>query len=107
MTAPAPTPPTPEEALQALLDALEGNELADKPPAFLQRALAVDQVGAVLRPRATAARLIEENTDYEVTGELRARIDRKIASLKRTQRQHDALFGVVPTGGMSISWGDR
>lgn len=85
-------------ALQHLKDALGANYAGPDDDATLSRALGVDKVGTVVRPWATAARLIAENTEYEVTDKLAARIDRKIRSLVQTQDREDARNGVLVPG---------
>lgn len=100
MTLTAPTFPLAEaEALQHLTDALGSNYGGPTDPATLTRALSVDGVTVGdefhARPWVTAARLIEENTEYEVSSGLAARIDRKLGSLKAKQRQMDALAGIL------------
>ena len=99
MTLTAPTFPLAEaDALTHLTDALGSNYGGSTEPGTLQRALSVDgvTVGAAfhVRPWATAARLIAENTEYEVTSGLAARLDRKLTSLKTQQRQMDLLAGI-------------
>jgi len=92
-----PLPPT--EALTHLTDALGANYGGPTDTATLTRALTVDAVtvdGQVYRrPWGTAARLIRDNTEYEVGGELAARIDRKLAGLSRTQLSMDAGQGIT------------
>ncbi|AWN22208.1 hypothetical protein DKM44_02295 [Deinococcus irradiatisoli] len=92
------------DALQHLKDALGSTYAAPKDDPTLTRALGVDTVTVdgqeYPRPWATAARLIADNTEYEVGGELAARIDRKLASLRRTQHGMDVAAGIsayVPT----------
>ncbi|WP_161884057.1 hypothetical protein [Deinococcus alpinitundrae] len=88
-----------DEALTHLTDALGVNYGAPTDEATLTRALKVDGVTvegvAYPRPWATAARLIADNTEYEVGGELAARIDRKLAVLARTQLSMDAAQGIT------------
>ena len=100
MTLAAPTfPLSPSRALEHLRDALGANYGGPVDEDTLSRALGVDgaQVagGFHLRPWATAARLIRENTEYEVSGDLAARIDRKLGSLDRKQMQMDAVAGIL------------
>ncbi|GGO32703.1 hypothetical protein [Deinococcus humi] len=106
MTLTAPEFPLSEaDALTHLKDALGSNYGGATDPATLTRALSVDGihdgppsmegVQFHVRPWATAARLIEENTEYEVNSGLAARIDRKLQSLKAKQRQMDALAGIL------------
>lgn len=100
MTLAAPTfPLTPAAALAHLMDALGGNYGGLTDELTLGRALSVDGIvvgGAFhLRPWATAARLIRDNTEYEVGGTLAARIDRKLDGLGLKQTQMDALAGIL------------
>ena len=110
MTAPA-APMTEADALQHLRDALGANYDGPGDDSTLKRALQVDARGEQLRPWATAARLIKFNTEYEVGGELQARVDRKLAELEQTQKDTDAALaratGSTPGGFGGISWGDR
>lgn len=86
------------DALQALRDALGENYGAATDDVTLTRALAVDEVvnDDVVHPRpwGTAVRLIKWNTEYELTGELRARIDRKLGQLVALQAREDVRQGV-------------
>lgn len=91
-------------ALQYLRDALGDNYGAATDDPALSRALAVDAVikpisiseGQVhTRPWATAARLIRWNTEYEVGGQLSARIDRKLQQLDAQQAMADAAAGIT------------
>lgn len=100
MTLPAPEfPLTAVQALQHLTDALGANYTGATDEATLTRALGVDAFthdGVVhARPWATAARLITDNTEYEVTKGLEARIDRKLAGLDTQQTQADAIAGIL------------
>ncbi|WP_161883853.1 hypothetical protein [Deinococcus alpinitundrae] len=93
-------PPLPtDEALTHLTDALGVNYAAPKDDATLTRALTVDSVtvaGIIYpRPWATAARLIADNTEYELDEGLKARVDRKLATLARTQLSMDAAQGIT------------
>lgn len=92
-------PLPPAEALTHLTDALGVNYAAPTDAATLTRALSVEGVtveGSFYpRPWATAARLIADNTEYEVGGELNAQIDRKLAVLARTQLSMDAGQGIT------------
>ncbi|MBZ9712183.1 hypothetical protein [Deinococcus multiflagellatus] len=117
MTLTAPTfPLTPAVALQHLRDALGANYGAETDDTTLSRALSVDGVRDApptdpaaqfhVRPWATAARLLKDNTEYEVDKGLKARIDRKIQGLEATQRQMDALAGITAmVPGAQQSWG--
>lgn len=96
---------TSAEALTHLLDALGSSYSGPKDDATLTRALSVDAVGTVLRPWATAARLITDNTEYEVTDKLQARIDRKLQSLAATQDREDARNGVLVPGSEGVMFG--
>lgn len=91
-------PLPPAEALTHLKDALGVNYAAPTDNATLTRALTVDGVTVegifYPRPWATAARLIADNTEYEVGGELNAQIDRKLKTLLRTQLSLDAAQGI-------------
>ncbi|GAA4002701.1 hypothetical protein GCM10022631_11770 [Deinococcus rubellus] len=92
-------PPLPSaEALTHLTDALGVNYAAPTDQDTLTRALSVDGVTVegvfYARPWATAARLIADNTEYEVGGELNAQIDRKLKTLLRTQLSLDAAQGI-------------
>lgn len=98
------------DALTALRDALGGNYGGATDDVTLTRALGVDAVwdgtAAHARPWATAARLIRENTEYEVDKGLAARIDRKLSGLEATQAQADAQAGIthlIP-GRDATSW---
>jgi len=98
------------DALTALRDALGGNYGGRDDDATLTRALGVDAVwdgtAAHARPWATAARLIRENTEYEVDKGIAARIDRKLGGLESTQAQADAQAGIahlIP-GRDATSW---
>ena len=92
-------------ALQHLRDALGANYGAETDEPTLTRALGVDAVAAPTgtdgaaqvhpRPWATAARLIRDNTEYEVNKGLAARIDRKLGGLDRQQAQADALAHIT------------
>lgn len=92
-------------ALQHLRDALGASYGADTGDDALTRALEVDAVTAPTgpdgaaqvhaRPWATAARLIRDNTEYEVNKGLQARIDRKLEGLDRQQGQMDALVQIT------------
>lgn len=100
MTLTAPTYPLGvNEALQHLRDALGANYGGPTDDGVLTRALGVDAVmvnpQVHARPWATAARLIRENTEYEVDKGLQARIDRKLLGLDRTQAQADAVAGIT------------
>ena len=93
------------DALQHLRDALGANYGAETDEPTLTRALGVDAVVAPTgtdgaarvhpRPWATAARLIRDNTEYEVDKGLAARIDRKLQGLERQQQQGDAQAGIT------------
>lgn len=109
MTRPAPTPMTEAAALLHLRDALGENYSGPTDPDTLKRALELEQSGEQFRPWATAKRLIKFNTEYEVGGELRARIDRKLAELDELQREADDKWTVATTGNgpMLITWGNR
>ena len=115
-------PLTLSDALEHLTDALGANYGASTDEEVLQRALKVDRllVGTEThyRPWATAARLIRDNTEYEVTGEMQARIDRKLGGLDLTQRgadmaagildliiERDALLSGFPKSGMLVTEG--
>lgn len=95
LTFPLSTP----DALQHLRDALGDNYGAATDDVTLTRALSVDAatVGGAAHPRpwATAARLIRDNTEYEVSKGLNARIDRKLRGLDDRQMQMDALAGIL------------
>lgn len=108
MTLPAPSPF--EIARQHLLDGLGANYGAATDVPTLDRALLVDATQAgetvTLRPWATAARLIRFNTEYEVDGDLRARIDRKLAELEQTQRDADASARGSSGLRGGVTWGD-
>lgn len=100
MTLTAPTYPLGvDEALLHLRDALGANYGGPTDEGTLTRALGVDAVSdgttAHARPWGTAARLIRENTEYEVDKGLQARIDRKLLGLDRTQAQADAVAGIT------------
>ena len=86
------------DALTELRDALGANYGAETDDATLTRALNRDAVtvdGAVHpRPWATAKRLIEFNTEYEVSKGLQARIDRKLKALDDQQREADLAAGI-------------
>ena len=99
MTLTAPKFPLSEaEALTHLKDALGSNYGGATDNATLTRALSVDgvTVGADFhaRPWATAARLIRENTEYEVASGLVGQINRKLRGLDAQQRQMDLLAGI-------------
>lgn len=95
---------TEAEALQHLRDALGGSYAGAVDDPTLKRALGVDKVGEVFRPWATAARLITDNTEYEVTDKLAARIDRKLAQLAATQDRFDAEAGILVPGSEDIGF---
>ena len=100
-----PSPPlSTSTALEHLTDALGANYGGPLDDPALERALKVDSLTvqppnlpAVTYPRpwATAARLIRDNTEYEVSGELKPRIDRKLAGLMYTQRGMDTASGIL------------
>lgn len=96
-------------ALQFLRDALGANYGAETDTETLTRALGVDAVTvngvAHPRPWATAARLIRWNTEYEVTGKLSARIDRKLQQLDAQQAQMDALAGIAEAVAAALESG--
>ena len=105
MTLPAPEfPLSLPDALQHLRDALGANYGGETDASALTRAMGVDAVVAPTgpsgaaqahpRPWATAARLIRDNTEYEVNKGLQARIDRKLAGLERQQAGADARAGI-------------
>lgn len=99
---------TEDDALQHLRDALGSNYEGATDDGALGRALRVDAQGDRLRPWATAARLIKFNTEYEVGGDMQARIDRKLAELEQTQRGADATAARLthsPAPG-GVTWGD-
>lgn len=93
------------DALQFLRDALGDNYGASTDDQTLTRALGVDAVSAPTgeggaaqahaRPWATAARLIRWNTEYEVSKNLNARIDRKLQQLDAQQAAADAQAGIT------------
>lgn len=98
MTQPS-SPLTPDLAQQHLLDALGANYAGPTDAPALTRALQLDAVRDAtgvrrLRPWATAARLIRLNTEYELSGELAARIDRKLAALEAQQAGADVAGGI-------------
>lgn len=101
MTLAGPTFPLDlSSALQHLRDALGDNYGGATDEDTLTRALGVDGYAAAgdvfhARPWATAARLITDNTEYEVDKGLRARIDRKLKGLTLKQTQMDALAGIL------------
>ncbi len=112
MTLSAPTfPLNAADALVRLTDALGANYGGPTDEPTLKRALGDDAVvkETVVHPRpwATAARLIRENTEYEVNKGLQAQIDRKLAGLELKQAQMDSLAGItdlVPQGADAQSW---
>lgn len=96
------------DALEHLTDALGPNYGGTVDEDALNRALGVDSLTVArpvdsvtsvttlyLRPWATAARLIRFNTEYEVGGELTARLDRKINALLLLQRGEDMANGIL------------
>lgn len=100
MTLAAPTFPIPgEKALQHLLDALGANYGGPVDDVTLTRALGVDaltvETAVHPRPWATAARLIRDNTEYELDKGLKARIDRKLDGLWLQQRSADRQAGII------------
>lgn len=112
MTLAAPEfPLTAVAALQHLTDALGANYTGATDEATLTRALGVDAFAAAdgtvhIRPWATAARLISDNTEYEVTKGMEAKFDRKIRGLETQQTQADAIAGILhllPSSG-DTSW---
>ncbi|MFB9991228.1 hypothetical protein ACFFLM_04425 [Deinococcus oregonensis] len=112
MTLSAPTFPLDlDDALQRLRDALGANYGAPTDGATLTRALGDDALlveqAVHARPWATAARLIRENTEYEVNKGLEAQIDRKLAGLDTKQAQMDALAGILhllPNTDEGLNW---
>jgi hypothetical protein len=86
------------DAEEHLQDALGANYAGPTDEDTLRRALTVDAVklGSTrhYRPWATARRLIIGNTEYEVGGELTARIDRKLRALLEQQQAADLQAGV-------------
>ncbi|MVN88634.1 hypothetical protein GO986_18010 [Deinococcus sp. HMF7620] len=85
--------------LQHLQDALGEGYGGNLDTDALTRALSVDalRVDTAVHPRpwATAARLITDNTEYEVSKGLNARIDRKLSGLEEQQMQADAIAGIL------------
>lgn len=118
MTLPAPTFPLDvSSALTHLRDALGANYEGPTDDTTLTRALIVDGIHDAppdvegvqfhYRPWATAARLIRENTEYEVNEGMAARIDRKLGSLDTQQARMDAVAGILhllPSEDGGMGW---
>ena len=113
MTLTGPTFPLSQDAaLEHLRDALGANYGGPTDSTTLERALGVDAVpveGTVhLRPWATAARLIRDNTEYEVSKGLAARIDRKLQGLDAQQARADRAAGILALlPGADDAWPPR
>ncbi|WP_295818878.1 hypothetical protein [uncultured Deinococcus sp.] len=100
-----------DAALEHLRDALGANYGGPTDTPTLERALGVDAVtveGTVHpRPWATAARLIRDNTEYEVSKGLSARIDRKLQGLDAQQARADTTAGIQVLDPSDDRWPPR